>query len=1274
LPSEPFEVTKIDLTKAARLKSAEFARLVDVRGSFHLVPPSHLPDEEFARAIAPAPGIGTLIAPESGQAVEPSFGEALGDSPVSYLIFTGRMMRPGSVASLKRLPKLENLLLLRCSVTPEVLAEVMQLPHLRQLNLQESVGDEHLARLTLPNLRTIAVWGTSVTPQALVEFQRRHPNCGLDGLMPHVASELQSLLPKPPQEFALEFDGVDDGVEVPTLRFDGSHPITLEGWVTVHAIPTGEGVEKIGTLWGWSNLLQSWVTTGQRFNSRIWEAQDKFVNARIGADSQVVRLDQRQHVAVVYDGRELRQFVDGVATLPAAVAEVRRMTATDTAAKNDNFALGFKLDLETFDYRKQSQFFHGRMDEFRISKTNRYTGDFSPPARFESDADTFALYHFDEGTGDVLTDSSGNGHHGKIVGAKWLRLGGPNPSAITVVPADFALEFTGSAADKVEIPSLSTLRTFAEPLTVECYFTNLGRQDGHVPVLHFPGGALGLHANHRKWHIALQDATTGRLDGLIIGGKFEDGRRTHVAAVFQGGRLTLYVDGQVVDDKDVSGLLTANTARRGKFSIGPTPWKGLVDEVRVSRIARYKREFQPEPRFEPDADTLALYHCDEGAGDVLKDSSGNNHHGQIVGAKWVPSTGARATPSSPALALDFSGAPDARVELPLVLNTGQPFTVEMVVTRHIAGFTDLFQAKQSGTWFTLRHTGSVWRWQALIENRKQTVADVLEASQIGVPTHLAAASTGKELRLFVNGRLAKTMPIDGTPAHGVGGMFLTCRGTRPQPNAGTIHAFRLSMTDRYNEDFIPTERFVADQDTLILYDFREGAGDVLTDSSGNNHHGQIVGAKWVRAGEPGASATGVSLEFDGVDDQILIPDFAIGGEAMTWEWRLTAAARPDMSLGSVPREDGEGLWRFAIQNGGPQGVRVAGGQSGIFMSAGNSLPTETPTHAAAVFDGKEWALYIDGQRVAQGAGHYGWTPKVSNSFTASLGSDSGVPVSGLHRKPPFQGRLHGLRISKTKRYDENFAPPSVWEPDRDTLLLYRCDEGAGDVLTDSSGNNHHGKIVGAKWVRVGEPDASATGVSASAANLLDGVDVAKHGLVHTAEGWKPSQWTRTADGVRSANGRRELLRLPVDKLPGNYSLTVDFEVDSGNGSLYVGLPYGAPCCFFLVNGTLREGQRAAGFGHVDGQWEDRNVTTVLHDAFREHELHSLTIDVESRDGNVTMTATLDGKPLSRFDGPVSRLSLDSFAEFYDGEVPQLSVGATSSHYLIRRATLRVPGK
>ena len=34
------------------------------------------------------------------------------------------------------------------------------------------------------------------------------------------------------------------------------------------------------------------------------------------------------------------------------------------------------------------------------------------------------------------------------------------------------------------------------------------------------------------------------------------------------------------------------------------------------------------------------------------------------------------------------------------------------------------------------------------------------------------------------------------------------------------------------------------------------------------------------------------------------------------------------------------------------------------------------------------------------------------------------------------------------------------------MPLAQLDEGSGDVLNDSSGNNHDGKIIGAKWVKV----------------------------------------------------------------------------------------------------------------------------------------------------------------------------------------------------------------
>ena len=86
------------------------------------------------------------------------------------------------------------------------------------------------------------------------------------------------------------------------------------------------------------------------------------------------------------------------------------------------------------------------------------------------------------------------------------------------------------------------------------------------------------------------------------------------------------------------GLARVPLARMGGYGTTEGTFSGVMGETRISKVARYDKNFTPAKRFESDVDTLALYHFDEGQGEVLKDSSGNNHHGKIVGAKWVSGT------------------------------------------------------------------------------------------------------------------------------------------------------------------------------------------------------------------------------------------------------------------------------------------------------------------------------------------------------------------------------------------------------------------------------------------------------------------------------------------------------------------------------------------------------------------------------------------------------------------------------------------------------------
>jgi hypothetical protein len=52
----------------------------------------------------------------------------------------------------------------------------------------------------------------------------------------------------------------------------------------------------------------------------------------------------------------------------------------------------------------------GTIDEARVSSVARYSAPFTPATRLTVDANTAALWHFDEGTGQTSVDAAGNGN------------------------------------------------------------------------------------------------------------------------------------------------------------------------------------------------------------------------------------------------------------------------------------------------------------------------------------------------------------------------------------------------------------------------------------------------------------------------------------------------------------------------------------------------------------------------------------------------------------------------------------------------------------------------------------------------------------------------------------------------------------------------------------------------------------------------------------------------------------------------------------------------
>ncbi len=215
--------------------------------------------------------------------------------------------------------------------------------------------------------------------------------------------DLTSLLggERPATNMALDFDGQDDAILVPTdVASVAQGPFTLECWFNAHDFAGRRGLltktqsseygffVSDGVL-GFSNHLG-----GSYRNNRITDAMST---------------DAWHHVAAVYDGNATRVYLDGqlVSTEGVDPAWERRTNDLPLIIGADPNGAGNPMS-----------FFDGQIDEVRLSGTARYTGErFRPERRLEADADTLALYTFDRSMGPYVLDESGNGHHARRVGS-----------------------------------------------------------------------------------------------------------------------------------------------------------------------------------------------------------------------------------------------------------------------------------------------------------------------------------------------------------------------------------------------------------------------------------------------------------------------------------------------------------------------------------------------------------------------------------------------------------------------------------------------------------------------------------------------------------------------------------------------------------------------------------------------------------------------------------------------------------------------------------------
>lgn len=119
----------------------------------------------------------------------------------------------------------------------------------------------------------------------------------------------------------------------------------------------------------------------------------------------------------------------------------------------------------------------------------------------------------------------------------------------------------------------------------------------------------------------------GKYYSALATSKLSTSAWTHLAGVFDGSKVQLYVNGKLVGSTPAKGKRTANDlplwiGADPDGSGRPTrPFAGLIDEVRLSTTAVYQSDFTPARKLQPEESSVLMLHLDRAFGPFVLDHS-----------------------------------------------------------------------------------------------------------------------------------------------------------------------------------------------------------------------------------------------------------------------------------------------------------------------------------------------------------------------------------------------------------------------------------------------------------------------------------------------------------------------------------------------------------------------------------------------------------------------------------------------------------------------------
>ncbi|OGZ60429.1 MAG: hypothetical protein A3B96_01445 [Candidatus Spechtbacteria bacterium RIFCSPHIGHO2_02_FULL_43_15b] len=726
---------------------------------------------------------------------------------------------------------------------------------------------------------------------------------------------------------------------------------------------------------------------------------------------------------------------------------------------------------------------------------NGYFGGGAGSEKIDASSLTLGLvahWAFNEGSGQIVKDSSANNTNAVL--GDTVAEGSDDPQwSASKAGYEGALDFDGSDDDvnagdinAVDGISQMTVSALVKIDTLKDSGTIIGKYDDGVDNTGWAMlmGSVSNGGNNDAAFL-LASGAYGYTTGDII----STGIWQYWTAVFNGSlsgnsnRAKFYLNG-VEQSLTFVGTIPATTLTNaynvliGNVQASTVNMDGKIDEVRIYSRALSAAEVK---MLYNRSGPAAHYKLDEGSGSTAYDSASTTGSGTITGTKWV--TGKYGT------ALDFDGSDDVITVSnanPIDFDIGlkNAVTFSAWIFAHSDGENNNGQIIQKGTDTYIRLGNE--------SNTKLSIGASIDLST----TDANATSTGSlttntwhhisvvweddsddDLSIYIDGVL-KAVSSNGSGGPASDGNNLLIGGATTNNFDGLIDDIRVYGYTRtaeeinldYNAGF--SARFGgspnkdANRDLVGYWNFDEGTGQTVNDTSGSNNDGSLGADTGLASDDPSWTAGrektgGGALIFDGTAEYVRIPDSASlnyngmpGATVMGWVNLDTLPSGDQMTIYSHRNSTAANrTWNIEGTLGGNVLCETNDGDGSA--TATTDFTTGTWFHFACVWSPLGLTVYFNGVAEA-----------TDSAVEATLDDNSNIHAIGVRDQSGTRSQWLDGKIDEIRIYSRSLSASEIryFYNSGGPIAYYKFDEGIGSTAFDSSNLANNGSITGARYV------------------------------------------------------------------------------------------------------------------------------------------------------------------------------------------------------------------